>query len=102
MIRYGAADLAVRSRGDQKGPPDDRQLVAGFSGSPNLPETRGRSWFSTAARGSGKSQFSGGPEWLEAAMGERFLRNWVSHCLNDLSGLTFPSAAAARHRSSVC
>src|SRR3954469_22860696 len=79
-----------------------QQLVAGFSGPPNLPESRREAGFSAAVPGSGKIRFSGGLEWLEAVVGKRFPRNWVSDCLNNLSCRTCPSVAAARHRSSVC
>src|SRR5271166_5017417 len=44
-------------------------------------------------------QFSGGPEWLEANVGKRFQRNWVSDRLNNLSCRIFPSAAVVRHQS---
>jgi hypothetical protein len=56
----------------------DDELVAGFLGPPNLPESRCKAGFSASVPGSGKIQFSGGLEWLEAAMGRRFPRNWVS------------------------
>ena len=76
-----------------------QQLVAGFSGPPSLPESRREAGFSAAVPGSGRIQFSGGPEWREAVAGKRFPRNWISGCLNNLSCRTCPSAAVGRHRS---
>ena len=70
-------------------------MVAGFSGPPTLPESRRRAGSSASAPGSGRNQFSGGPEWLEAAVGKRFRRNWVSHCLSNLSCRIFRRPAWA-------
>src|SRR3954454_20809660 len=42
------------------------QLVAGFFGPSKSPESRREAGFSAAVPGSGKIQFSGGLEWLEA------------------------------------
>src|SRR4051794_8264430 len=75
------------------------QLVAGFFGPPKSPESRREAGFSAAVPGSGKIQFSGGLEWLEAAVGKRFPRNWGSDCLNNLSYRTYPPAAVGQPRS---
>ena len=43
------------------------QLVAGFFGAPNLLQRRCKAGSLTSVPGSGKSRFSGGQEWLQAA-----------------------------------
>ncbi len=80
----------------------DLQLVAGFSELPNLLEKRHKAGSLASVPGSGKSRFSGGQEWLQAADDWRFRHNWVSHCSNNLSCHTCPAAAADRYQSSVC
>src|SRR4051812_28180389 len=74
-------------------------IGCGFSGLSSLPESRREAGFSAAVPGSGRIQFSGGLEWLVAAVDKRFPRNWISGCLNNLSCHTFPPAAVGQHRS---
>jgi putative transposase len=59
---------------------DDKAFLTtgcGFSGPSNWSESRRRSGFSAAATASGRIQLCGVSEWLEAAVGKEFPRNWV-------------------------
>ena len=71
--------------------------LRGFSRPSDLPETRCEAGFSAMITGSGKIQFSGAAEWLEAAVDRRFPRKWIADYSSNLSCRTFPSVAAARH-----